>query len=191
MDSGATEHLTPWRSDLSDYVTFPESHQTHVVLGNSKTRLRILGKGKAIKWVQHPTTHEFTKVTLTDVQHVQGITRRFLSLSTFDDKGFELHMKSHQFKLSKGKAALYRHRHGKLYIAPMYRDRPTPPSLNSAETALSTNLWHKRMGHMNYEVLKTAGKPGTSRSPVLGIKLNSTPLDTKSCTGCLAGKSKQ
>ena len=191
MDSGATEHLTPWRSNLSDYVLFPESHQTHVVLGDSKTRLRILGKGKAIKWVQHPTTHEFTKVTLTDVQHVQGITCRFLSLSTFDDKGFKLHMKSHQFKLSKGKAALYGHRHGKLYIAPMYQDRPTPPSLNSAETALSANLWHKRMGHMNYEALKTAGKAGTSRSPVLGIKLDSTPLDTKSCMGCLAGKSKQ
>ena len=191
MDSGATEHLTPWRSDLSDYVSFPESHQTHVVLGDSKTRLCILGKGKAIKWVQHPTTHKFTKVTLTDVQHIQGITRRFLSLSTFNDKGFELHMKLHQFKLSKGKAALYGHWHGKLYIAPMYRDRPTPPSLNSTETALSTNLWHKRMGHMNYEALKTAGKAGTSRSPVLGIKLDSTPLDTKSCTGCLAGKSKQ
>ena len=191
MDSGATEHLTPWRSDLSDYVAFPESHQTHVVLGDSKTRLRILGKGKAIKWVQHPTTHEFTKVTLTDVQHVQGITCRFLSLSTFDDKGFELHMKSHQFKLSKEKAALYGHRHSKLYIAPMYRDCPTPPSLNSTETALSANLWHKRMGHMNYEALKTAGKTGTSCSPVLGIKLDSTPLDTKSCMGCLAGKSKR
>ena len=107
MDSSATEHLTPWRSDFSDYVSFPESHQTHVVLGDSKTCLRILGKGKAIKWVQHPTTHEFTKVTLTDVQHIQGITHRFLSLSTFNDKGFELHMKSHQFKLLKGKAALY------------------------------------------------------------------------------------
>ena len=47
------------------------------------------------------------------------------------------------------------------------------------------------MGHMNYEALKTAGKTGTSRSPVLGIKLDSTPLDTKSCTGCLAGKSKR
>ena len=70
MDSGATEHLTPWRSDLSDYVMFPESHQMHKVLGDSKTCLHILGKGKAIKWVQHPTTHEFTKVTLTDVQHV-------------------------------------------------------------------------------------------------------------------------
>ena len=191
MDSGATEHLTPWRSNLLDYVSFPESHQTHVVLGDSKTRLRILGKGKAIKWVQHPTTHEFTKVTLTDVQHIQGITRCFLSLSTFDDKGFELHMKSHQFRLSKGKAALYGHWHSKLYITLMYQDRPTPPSLNSAETALSTNLWHKWMGHMNYEALKTAGKAGTSRSPVLGIKLDSTPLDTKSCTGCLAGKSKR
>ena len=127
MDSGATKHLTPWGSDLSDYMSFPESHQTDVVLGDSKTCLCILGTGKAIKWVQHPTTHEFTKVTLTDIQHVQGITRCFLSLSTFNDKGFELHMKSHQFKLSKGKAALYGHRHGKLYIAPMYRDRPTPP----------------------------------------------------------------
>ena len=47
------------------------------------------------------------------------------------------------------------------------------------------------MGHMNYEALKTAGKTGTSRSPVLGIKLDSTPLDTKSCTGCLASKSKR
>ena len=191
MDSGATEHLTPWRTDLLDYVAFPESHQTHVVLGDSKTRPRILGKGKAIKWVQHPTTHEFTKVTLTDIQHIQGITRCFLSLSTFDDKGFELYMKSHQFKLSKGKVVLYGHLHGKLYIAPMYRDCPTPPSLNSTETTLSANLWYKRMGHMNYKVLKTAGKAGTSCSPVLGIKLDSTPLDTKSCTGCLAGKSKR
>ena len=48
MDSGATKHLTPWRSDLSDYVVFPESHQMHVVLSDSKMCLCILGKGKAI-----------------------------------------------------------------------------------------------------------------------------------------------
>ena len=100
-------------------------------------------------------------------------------------------MKSHQFKLSKGKAALYGHWHSKLYITPMYRDHPTTLSLNSTKTTLSANLWHKQMGRMNYKALKTAGKARTSRSPVLGIKLDSTPLDTKSCMGCLAGKSKQ
>ena len=82
---------------------------------------------------------------------------------------------------------------GKLYIAPMWRTQPGPASavhLNSAITALPPKLWHKRMGHLNWDVIKVANR--TDVPSLKGIKLTKDPLPHSStCPGCQAGKAKR
>jgi hypothetical protein len=192
MDSGATEHLTPYTTDFKSYVAFSGSELQHVTLSDGKTRLRVLGQGTIERWVGTPES-SYRQLILTNVLHVQGIKRRFLSLSTFDDKGFELHMKSKRFELSKGTLALTGHRVGKLYIAPMWQQRPlhSAVQLNSTVAPLPAKVWHERMGHLNWEALKAA-KGSSDLLPLKGIALTSDVLPHSStCPGCQAGKSKR
>ena len=71
------------------------------------------------RWVEYPK-NSYCRLILTNVLHVQGIKRRFLSLSTFDDKGFELRLKNQCLTLTKGSLGLTGHRVSKLYIASMW-----------------------------------------------------------------------
>ena len=41
MDSGATEHLTPYGSDFKSYVALTGSESQQVTLGDGKTKLRV------------------------------------------------------------------------------------------------------------------------------------------------------
>ena len=163
-----------------------------MTLGDSKTRLSILGKGTVERWVEYPK-NSYCRLILTNVLHVQGIKRRFLSLSTFDDKGFELRLKNQRLTLTKGSLGLTGHRVGKLYIASMWAQRPSQSAvhLNSAVVPLPAKVWHERMGHINWEALKSV-KTTTDTSPLKGIKLTQDPLPNSStCPGCQAGKSKR
>jgi hypothetical protein len=166
--------------------------QQQVTLGDGKTRLRVLGQGTVEQWVGTPES-SYRLLLLSNVLHVQGIKRRFPSLSTFDDKGFELHMKSKSFTLSKGQLALTGHRVGKLYIAPMWAKRPlhSAVQLSTAVAPLPAKVWHERMGHLNWEALK-AVKGSGDLLPLKGIVLTNNLLPHSStCPGCQAGKSKQ
>src|SRR5579872_1868614 len=53
--------------------------------------------------------------------------------------------------------------------------------------ALPIKLWHKHMGHMNWQAIKRAHQQDL---PLLGIKLDTSEPDQKPCPGCIAGKSK-
>lgn len=87
MDSGATDHMTPFGSDFTDYNKYVESRT--VILGDGSTRLNILGKGSIKRWVE-TSPHVYRQLILQDVLHVDGIKRRFLSVGRFDDKGFKI-----------------------------------------------------------------------------------------------------
>ena len=72
MDSGATNHMTPFGSDfiVSSYAKFVES-QT-VVLSDGSSRCKILGKGTIERWVE-TSPHHYRQLLLNDVLHVDGI----------------------------------------------------------------------------------------------------------------------
>jgi len=94
MDSGATDHLTPYQTDFKSYEAHPESRAMYVTLSDSKTRLRVHGSGTVERWAEIPNNKDsHCRLTLTNVLHIPGIKHHFLSLSTFDDKGFELQIK--------------------------------------------------------------------------------------------------
>jgi len=77
MDSGATNHMTPYGSDFIEYVTLINSNNW-VILGDSSTKLEILGKDTIHHWVEiAPGQH--CKLLLTNVLHVKGLKCRFLS----------------------------------------------------------------------------------------------------------------
>jgi hypothetical protein len=135
MDSDATKYLTPYTTDYKTYTTFSESETQQVMLSDSETCLHILSSGTVEHWVGTPKS-SYCQLTLTNVLHVQGIKGQFLSLSTFDNKGFELRMKSRKFELSKGNLALTGHQVGKLYVTPMWVQKPLHSAiqLNSAVT---------------------------------------------------------
>jgi len=168
----------------------------YVTLGDSKTCLRVHGSGTVERWAENPknTNNSHCRLTLTNVLHVPGIKHRFLSLSTFDDKGFGLHIQNHQITLAKGNASLVGYRVGKLYVAPLWQDKPkaTTNQLNSViAKPIPAKVWHERMGHLNWEALK-AVKTSTDLSPLKGIVLADEPLPHSStCPGCQAGKARR
>ena len=186
MDSGATDHMTPYGSDfvLASYIKFVES-QT-VVLGDGSTRLNIIGKGSVSRWVEtHPQT--YCQITLQDVLHVQGIKQLILSMGRFDDKGFTISASDSWLTISKGRFAFSGPKTGALYICSMYVERPPGArSLNVIE-ALPIKLWHNRMGHLNWDVIKSIR---SDNPPLLGVKLDASEPPFETCPGCAAGKAK-
>ena len=73
MDSGATNHMTPFGSDFkcNSYVSLVDSNQL-VTLGDGTTRLRTLGKGTIERWVE-TRPHQHHLLVLVDVLHIEGI----------------------------------------------------------------------------------------------------------------------
>ena len=108
MDSSATKHLTPYAIDFKLYVAFSGSEMQHMMLSDGKTHLHILSQGTIDCWVGTPQS-SYCQLILKNVLHIQGIKCCFLSLSTFDDKDFKLHMKSKCFELVKGLITLTGH----------------------------------------------------------------------------------
>jgi len=165
----------------------------YVTLDDSKTRLRVHGSGTVERWAEIPNNKDsHCRLTLTNVLHIPGIKHRFLSLSTFNDKGFELQIKNRRLIATKGNASFVGTRVGKLYITPMWQDRPSPQPNSQLHAAIAKPLpaktWHERMGHINWEALKTV-RNSKDLSPLKGIVLADDPLPHSStCPGYQAGK---
>ena len=82
IDSGATEHIMPYATDLTTYL--PLGSTQSVTLANQQTRCPILGKGL----VTATTIVDGKKVEirLQNVLHVPGIGKRFISTQHLDQK---------------------------------------------------------------------------------------------------------
>ena len=187
MDSGATDHMTPFGSDFKSYVKFVESRT--VVLGDGSTRLHILGKGSVERWVE-TAPHVYRQLILHDVLHVNGIKRRFLSMGRFDDKGFTVVLSKSRLTISKAneKFAFTGFKAGPLYTCTLYAEKPLGArSLNSVE-AIPIKVWHDRMGHLNWEAIKSVR---SNNPPLLGVKLDASDPPHGTCPGCAAGKAKR
>ena len=186
MDSGATDHMTPFGSDFRSYTAYAESPRA-VILGDGSTRLRILGKGTTERWVE-TSPHNFRLLVLEDVLHVDGIKRRFLSASRFDNKGFAIKIDKSRLTISKGNFQFSGTRTGTLYTCTMHVEKPIGArSLNSVEV-LPIKTWHDRMGHLNWDAIK---KVQSDNPPLLGVKLDASKPPSGVCEGCAAGKAKR
>jgi len=150
MDSGATDHMTPYGSDFNEYATLTNSNN-RVILGDGSTKLEILGKGTIHRWVETtPGTHR--ELILTNVLHVKGLKRRFLSTSRFTNQGYTVAFSGNTVAITKGKFRVSGIQSGPLFTCSLYSGNLSDgPSLNAVVKALPIELWHQRMGHTNWE----------------------------------------
>ena len=154
MDSGATDHMTPYGSDFNEYATLVNSNN-RVILGDSRTKLEILGKGNIHHWVEiMPGIHR--ELLLKNVLHVKGLKQRFLSTSCFTDSGFTVAFSGNNIAITKGKFRISGIHSSPFFMCLLYLDDPSKVKTLNAVTvkALPIELWHQRMGHANWDTIK-------------------------------------
>jgi transposase InsO family protein len=176
MDSGATHHITPHRSDFADYTPIKGT----VRLGD-KSQADQIGVGTVIF-----TSSDNKKISLSNVLHVPDVHTRFLSTSAicdkkaqilFDQSGFEIHLD--QKCIAKG------YREGKLYWLDGSTGSTATLNAHTGGATASLDIWHQRMGHMSYAALK---KHGPSALKGMNLDLSNQAIPSV-CAGCEAGKS--
>jgi len=186
VDSGATDHMTPWASDFTTYVPYKDSNQT-VMLGDSSTRLEILGRGTVRRWCR-TNDGSYVMMEMVNVLHVTGIKRRFLWTERLILKGFsvnltsagaEIRNPSGSFRTTGIRNSPYNWHH-------FYPQNPDSANLYAVEN-IPIKTWHERMGHLNWDAIK---RTRHADPPLLGIKLDSSEPHGP-CEGCVAGKEKR
>ena len=118
------------------------------------------------------------KLFLRDVRHVPDIRLNIIYAGKLDDEGYNNNFSDGKWNLSKGSLVVA---NGKktcsLYTmqAKIYKG-----VVNTLENDSSTDLWHRRLGHMSEKGLQALSK----KELLVGIK--GTPLTT--CVHCFHGK---
>ena len=172
MDSGATHHITPHRSDFSDYTPCRGT----VRLGDESTISQV-GVGSVVF-----TTSQGTTITLSNVLHLPEVKTHFMLTRALAQKGAEVLFDSGSFKISvKQKCVATGYLEAKLY----WLDASTI-GLNAHTKSAATSLhtWHQRMGHISHNALKTHGP-----SALTGMDFSGSTTDIPVCRGCEFGKS--
>ena len=173
MDSGATHHITPCRTDFKDY-----SLANGTIRLGDKSTVDQIGVGTVV--FKSPQGYE---ITLSNVLHVPTVKTRFMSTRALAQKGASITFDDRAFKIiHKGRCIAIGYLADNLYW------------LNSADNSLNTHIgsvttslhtWHQRMGHMSHAALKAHGP-----SAVKGMDFSSSTMDTPTvCHGCELGKS--
>jgi hypothetical protein len=171
MDSGATHHITPHRSDFKDYTPCKGS----VRLGDKST-IDQVGVSSVIF-----TTSLGTPITLSNVLHIPQVKTRFMSTRTLAQKGAEVSFTQSSFKI-----IVNQHHVAEGYLEDnLYWLDASSIGLNAhVKRAATLDTWHQRMGHMSHAALKSYGP-----SALTGMDLDSSTTAPTVCCGCKVGKS--
>lgn len=181
VDSGATAHMTPHRHWLHNYTSLriPIRLADKTVIhsaGVGTVRFSPLVKGRKRKTV------EFQRVF-----HVPDLGNNLFSV-------FYL-LRCCGYKLAADSATVcFNHHEATQFTASInshniaYLDGITETISESASLAstlpLDYSLWHRRLGHINYNSLKKMARDGL----VTGMKITSGSAHDPICEPCLAGK---
>ncbi|KAD6118823.1 hypothetical protein E3N88_10094 [Mikania micrantha] len=183
VDSGGSMHMTGSRSLLHNYFT---GRKGFVSFGND-AKGYIIGKGVVTNG----------EIRFDDVNHVENLKYNLLSVSQICDKGHvSLFTKQDCRILSSdvmpliGKVLdeytlLKANRVGKVYAFDLSKKISVKghPCLFSKASFKESNLWHRRLGHVNIKNMNQLVKHGLVR----GLPLKDFSCD-ENCTACLKGK---
>ncbi|KAD0053224.1 hypothetical protein E3N88_44863 [Mikania micrantha] len=183
VDSGGSMHMTGSRSLLHNYFT---GRRGFVSFGND-AKGYIIGKGVVTNG----------EIRFDDVNHVENLKYNLLSVSQMCDKGHvSLFTKQDCRILSSdvmpliGKVLdeftlLKANRVGKVYAFDLSKKISVKghPCLFSKASFKESNLWHRRLGHVNIKNMNQLVKHGLVR----GLPLKDFSCD-ENCSACLKGK---
>ncbi|KAD3337079.1 hypothetical protein E3N88_32599 [Mikania micrantha] len=183
VDSGGSMHMTGSRSLLNDYFI---GRKGFVSFGNV-AKGYIIGKG-------YVTNGE---IRFDDVNHVENLKYNLLSVSQMCDKGHislftkqDCRILSYEVLPLIGKVLdeytlLKANRVGKVYAFDLSKKISVKghPCLFSKASFKESNLWHRRLGHVNLKNMNQLVKHGLVR----GLPMKDFSCD-ENCTACLKGK---
>ena len=146
VDTRATRHVCSEKKMFSTYN--PVGNRRKIFMGNSSTS-KSEGIGKVVLKM---TTGKF--LTLKDVLHVLEIQKNLVSGSLLSKKGFKLVFESNKFSLFK--SGMYM---GKGYLSNDLFKMNVMTTIDNNKSTSSiymlelSNIWHGRLGHVNYYTL--------------------------------------
>ena len=152
VDTGATRHVCSDKKMFSSYQTIDNEEQ--LFMGNFSSS-KVEGQGKVVLKMTSGK-----ELTLNDVLHVPEIRKNLVSGSLLSKKGFKLVFVSDNFILTKN--GMYE---GKGYMSnglfkmnvmtviPHIKNI-NKKSTSSAYMLESSNVWHGRLEHVNYDTLR-------------------------------------
>ena len=148
IDTSATHHVC---SDKKMFSTFePIETGENEFMGNLTTS-KIKNQGKVVLKMIFGE-----ELTLIDVLYVPEIRKNLVSGSLLDSHGFRMVFRLDKFVLSKSRMYV-----GKWYMSDrMWKlnlmtiiESNVNKAYSSANMLESSNLWHGRLGHVNYDIL--------------------------------------
>eukprot|EP00794_Sanderia_malayensis_P011707 gene11707-biopygen9383 len=178
IDSGATQHMTSDKKQMTDYVAFKKPLQVRIA---DNTVLHAYGKG-TISLLVHDG-NEKLNMSLKSVLYVPKIRNKLLSLPSMTEKGVEVQFKGQSCKVViNDKVYNIGHKHGKLYKLNL--EPETTCCYASTKATDDLSLWHNRFGHLGYDNLQML----SDKSMVDGIEHKGKTEMNKECESCAFGK---
>jgi hypothetical protein len=175
IDSGASYHMTSVREHLTDLT---QCGDVEVVLGDDR-EVKVTGCGTVSF-----RRESLPPMTLTEVLYVPGLKKNLVSVSTIEEKGYEVLFHDGQVLLfprgsSITSAKVIGTRHERLYKFLFQLVRALIHSTSSSNDLCE--IWHRRMAHLHHGALRVL------REMVMGVPDFSLEHH-ELCKGCILGK---
>jgi hypothetical protein len=175
IDSGASRHMTSVREHLTDLT---QCGDVEVVLGDDR-EVKVAGCGTVSF-----RRESLPPMTLTEVLYVPGLKKNLVSVSTIEEKGYEVLFRDGQVLLfprgsSITSAKVIGTRHERLY---KFLFQPVRALIHSTSSSSDLcEIWHRRMAHLHHGALRVL------REMVTGVPDFSSEHH-ELCKGCTLGK---
>lgn len=171
-DSGATRHISPYKSDFSTYTTLNPP-----VYLNAANQQRFPAIGTGTLSIRAPNGAVSSTLTLQDVLHAPAVGYTLVSLGALDKRGYRT-------SIGGGTLELYTPGGDRIARVPqsdrgLYRTEHHLHSANTVEMVSIMEL-HRRMGHISPASARALVEKGL----VTGIKLDPDSREAD-CEACL------
>jgi hypothetical protein len=182
LDSGASQHFTPYKSDFISYTKWSEPK----ILCTANSITKILGAGTVIINISGKANTKHT-IRLHEVNYAPGINERLLSLGHFHNDGLKLEGSAEGLRIHQNGRTLVvckpRFPGSRLYYIES-NDFDETAQVLSTITPVDYTLMHQRFAHPSQKVLKHAVKH-TKDFPRISFPQNNVE---HICKGCAMGK---
>src|SRR5258707_4297286 len=171
-DSGATCHISPYRSDFISYAPL-----TPPVFLNTANQQQFPAIGHGTLAIQVPNGDTETELTLHGALHAPGVSYTLVSLATLDEEGYHAHISAGHLKLISPQGENVGHitrTSGRLYKVVHALD-----SANAIEPVSVMEL-HRRLSHIAVASARKLVESGT----IIGVELDQSSPETD-CDACI------
>lgn len=175
-DSGATNHMTPFRHMLFNYRETSE----RTVHAAGQTSFPACGLGDMKILASKDESGNFAKILLRDVLYAPAMTTTLVSLGRFDNAGLHIHIANHRYEVSRALGALVCSIPKVRGLYRVYHDEVQTAAL----APITFMQLHERLGHISFTYMRKMLAAGVFK----GTNLVVADTEATECTTCLRAK---